>query len=517
MRSLLRYIHTLELPLFPATSVKTLCSVSNPSNIFHCFLLMKSDSNDSFSSPKPRTRQVSSRFTSPNSMGPPEPGSASPLCRRGNRSAKRSSATLADHIGNERLKEREENHHHHQKPTNRADSVFSVLTKQRSCRELKNNTNGLEENGQEVTRRSTGKSSSSPVVKKPSSHIAPGRHSMDENTLNRNFHCSKSSIDSESDNTSLDSISLPRTRSWRKTGREVSSKYMATSGQRGVSDSDPLSSDDSWMLRKFMTQKAMRRANSLIGYMSSKSQWALSPGRSGSPPLSLESKDKPLSFSSLRPQQKGVEKILSMGFDLFRTKKSSTREVVHQLRLLDNRLIQWRFANARANAVNRSMSLQAESNLICVLDGLAQLQHSVVQKKIELEREKLEMKLNFVLHSQIKLLETWGSMERQHLAAITMMKESLHSVVCKVPLLEGAKLNIQIASFAQRHASDVTDSIKSVLSAFSPLTAELLSELARVVAQEKFLLQEFNDIFHNVCVLELKERSLMCSLIQLKC
>ena len=110
----------------------------------------------------------------------------------------------------------------------------------------------------------------------------------------------------------------------------------------------------------FIVLRTVKRANSLIGYMSSKSQWALSPGRSGSPSLSLESKDKPLSFSSLRPQHKRVEKILSMGFDLFRTKKPSTSEVVQQLRLLHNRLIQWQFTNARANAVNHTMSLQAE-------------------------------------------------------------------------------------------------------------------------------------------------------------
>ncbi|KAG5020949.1 hypothetical protein JHK87_016804 [Glycine soja] len=480
---------------------------------------MKSDSNDSVSpySPKPRIRQVSSRFMSPHSTGSPEPGSASPLPRF-HRAAKRNSSTLADHIGNERLKEREENHQNqNQTPTNRTGSVFSVLTKQRSLREFRNNINGSEENDQDqyINGKSTrngfsAKFPASPVVKKPSSHIAPGRLSLDENALKKNFHCSKNSIDSESDNTSLDSVSLQRTFSSRKLGREVSSKYMmTTSGRKGeASDSDPLSSDDSWMMKKFITQKAMKRANSLIGYMSSKSQWALSPGRSGSPPLSLESKDKPLSFSSLRPQHKRVEKILSMGFDLFRTKKPSTCEVVHQLRLLHNRLIQWRFANARANDANHTMSLQAESNLIYVLDGLAKLRHSVMQKRIELEREKIEMKLNFVLHSQMKLLETWGSMERQHLTGITIMKECLQSVVCKVPLLEGAKVDMQLVSIAQRRASDLADSIKSVLSTFSPLagkTAELLSELARVVAQEKLLLQELNDIFHNMSVLEIRE------------
>lgn len=42
---------------------------------------------------------------------------------------------------------------------------------------------------------------------------------------------------------------------------------------------------------------------------------------------------------------------------------------------------------------------------------------------------------------QIKRLEAWGDIERQHLGALSMAKESLHSVVCRVPLIEGAKVS----------------------------------------------------------------------------
>ncbi|KAK7263618.1 hypothetical protein RJT34_31211 [Clitoria ternatea] len=500
---------------------------------------MKTDSNDSFSthSPKPRTRQVNSRFMSPIFTGPPEPGSASPtttpspVLRRWPSSAKKTPVTLADHIGIERLhphNHQNQNQNQQLKPTKSTGSVFASLRKQRSCREISSNNNGSEENELPIIGRSMRysfptKSSSSSSAKKPSSQpqsqsfIVPGRHSLDENALNGISDFSKNSIDSESDNTSFNS--LPRSWSSRKLGREVPSKYRAP---RKPSDSDVSTSDESWVMKKLIGQKAIKRANSLIGFMSSKSQWALSPGRSGSPPrVPLEGKEKTVSFSRLRPQNKGVgEKILSMGLDLFRSKKCSTSvvgignfEAVHELRVLENRLMQWRFVNAKALAVNDTLCHQAESNLIYAWDGLAKLKHSVMQKKIELEREKLQMKLYFVLHSQMKLLETWGSMERQYLAAITVMKESLHSVVCKVPLLEGAKVDIQLASLTQQDASDLTASIKSMLSTFIPSackTAELLSELAEVVAQEKLLLQEFHDLFETMCILECARVSSFC-------
>ena len=60
------------------------------------------------------------------------------------------STTLADHVGNERLRESEQNKHHQKKSTNK---TCSVLMKQRSCRKLRNNTNGFEENDKMKTLR----------------------------------------------------------------------------------------------------------------------------------------------------------------------------------------------------------------------------------------------------------------------------------------------------------------------------------------------------------------------------
>ncbi|RZC09741.1 QWRF motif-containing protein 3, partial [Glycine soja] len=118
----------------------------------------------------------------------------------------------------------------------------------------------------------------------------------------------------------------------------------------------------------------------------------------------------------------------------------------------------------------------------------------------------------------MKLLQVWGSIEKRHVTAITIIYECLYAVACRVHLLDGA-MDIELASIAQRHAFDLTNSMESLLSTFSPLAdkiAELLSTLAEVVIQERFLLEEFDDIFHIIRVLELEEKSLRCSLIQLE-
>nr|XP_029147035.1 QWRF motif-containing protein 3-like [Arachis hypogaea] len=454
-----------------------------------------------------------------------------------------SSPSLADHITNDRFRDRE-----HHKPTNintSSTSTFS-FTRQKSSKNHANNVFSKEKDGPSFaaslrnianfassspSTAISSPSSSSSSVKKQSSNdalcIGPARLSLDENALyKKSLSSSRRDHQDYYSNVSNSVESEPgyfnspsRTTSSRKLGREVPSKYMV------MTTTDAASFDESMLStaknKNTMLQKSssIKRVNSLInGYKSSMSQWALSPGRSGSPTMCVDKKDKlPSSFSSLRPQRnnKSVEKILSMGFDLFRTKKSSssssnTSEDLHFLRLLDNRFMQWRFANARAQVVNENLTQTVQSNLICALDGLTKLRNSVMQKKIQLEREKLRMKLNLVLRSQMKLLETWGAMERQHMAEIAAMKDCLHSVVCKLPLLEGATVDIQSAFIAERQASDLTDSINSMLNSFSlPAykTAELVSELAEVVAQEKLLLEEFYDLFHAVRVLELARRS----------
>ncbi|KAJ0075112.1 hypothetical protein Patl1_34737 [Pistacia atlantica] len=96
--------------------------------------------------------------------------------------------------------------------------------------------------------------------------------------------------------------------------------------------------------------------------------------------------------------------------------------------------------------------------------------------------------------SQIKPLESWGKMEGQH-SAVSMIKECLHYVACKIPLIEGAKVDPQSTSIAIPHALDLLASIKSILSNFLPSagkTISLLSELVDAIAQEKLLMKEWS-------------------------
>ncbi|KAK9285082.1 hypothetical protein L1049_024267 [Liquidambar formosana] len=572
---------------------------------------MKNDSeaissDQSLKPRRPKSREVSSRFLSPTltssiESGIPSPNQTlSPTRRKpgttttdtrkhrshedsgflrglwpssASQSSNKKVGTLADHLGNERLKDLLDRKDDDDNSETNSNVMF--LNRQRSCtqftrfeKEKENTKENTKENHRPIfggSMRYTGKfkfpgkssskssSSSSSSSSNPPRGLVPGRMSVDENALSRKPYRRKSdpfldnNLDSESEcsdgadslarNSSVSSSAsyMSSTVSSRRAGIEVSSKFMhnsSTSSRRWSSDSIipiPVPSENSPKSNKFTIKNAIKRANSLTGYGS-----AMSPGRrSSSPPIPLENKRKPMTSSSnLKPptspsRAKGMEKLLNMGLELFKSKKhpssclspagSGSMETIHQLRYLHNRLLQWRYANARADAVSGNITNQAETKLLCAWDSLTKLQHSVVQKKLQLQKEKLEMKLNFILHSQIKPLEAWGDMERQHLLAVSMTKDCFHSVVCRVPLIEGAKVDPQSASIAIRHASDLTASIKSMLTAFSPSAEKivsLLSELAEVVALEKSLLDECHEHFRIISTLEAQEKSLECNIIQ---
>nr|XP_027063068.1 QWRF motif-containing protein 3-like [Coffea arabica] len=476
--------------------------------------------------------------------------SSSPSSTTSTQPSKSKNGTLAECIGNERLIDLA------QRKNPEKSNNPSFLSRQRSCTEFKrfeNENKICKENHKPLfgaSMRYTGKfkfsrkSSNSPSSSKSPNvsddNIAPGRLSVDETALRRrrSDYLADMVVDSESDQsemhsgTSFDSAvtgkSFPAsymapTVSSRMYGLEIPSKYLQDSSlrsRRWSSDSGtvqkPVSGDNSPKI--FTLKNAMKRSNSLKAYGSETSKLGTSPLRSGSPAGSEENKGK--TMSNMKPptspsKVKGVGNLLTMGLELLKGKKHSPGvssplglgigESVHQLRMFHSRLVQWRYANARAEVVNSKITKQSESNLIYAWNGIAKLQHSVRQKKLRLEREKQEMKLNYVLQSQIKSLEAWGSMERQHKSAVNVTKDCLQSAVCKVPLVEGAKMEPQSLSMVLRAASDLTSSIKLTNSKFPAMadkTATACRELAEIVTQEKLLLEECLELFKFISALE---------------
>ncbi|KAI3698257.1 hypothetical protein L2E82_41647 [Cichorium intybus] len=422
------------------------------------------------------------------------------------------------------------------------------LSKQKSCKEFRhseNNSNtkssfkehqtpiysggSMRFAGKIIPGRSSISSSTSSSASSKSSDffdsnqiILPGRLSVDENALRRRSPFQMRS-DSLSDNSEIRDIGSPFT-----TGKNSPSSYTAptlSSINSGIEVPSKYMNPLFTMHnspKKSKAKTAMKRANSL----SLPSEWESSPSRLGSlSPINP-------SFSSSKPpnSSRGKKNLLHMGLDLIKGKKGGsklrssssadmgkdTMENVHQLRLLQNSWMQWRFANARSEIAHDNLAAQCENDLLYTRESMANLRQSVVQKRLQLQKEKLEMKLNMILHSQTKLLEAWGDIERRHIVNVSMMKDYLHAVVCKIPLIKGAKVDLESASIAFQHTSDLVATIKSTLSSISPMAQETiitLSELLEIVTLEKSLLEECCEHLGVISTLEIQERNLRCDII----
>ncbi|KAL8045373.1 hypothetical protein ABFX02_08G109400 [Erythranthe guttata] len=476
-----------------------------------------------------------------------------------------SNTTLADHLGrNDRLTD---NLVQQQRKTKQKTNpvALSSLGRQRSCTEFsrfgqdddkkiqkENHKPAIFGGGSmRYTATSSGnfkfpaKSSSKSSINDQNDiidHVVPGRFSVDETAIRRKSSARGFLSDSESEysdalsagggttifDTPAASYMAP-TVSSRKHGIEVPSKFMhdlsSSRSRRWSADNSNSNSNSS---------SNNSNNNNSPKIFSLKSAMKGTTNNNGSLDFSPTNTKPPTSPSKGR---KGVGNILSMGiFELLKGKKSSSSnnfnavatsplgpagsvEKVHELRLLHNSLMQWRYANARAQLVNGNVIQQAERKLVYVWDGLIKLRQSVLQKKLQLQKEKLKMKLNYILHSHMKALEMWGNMEKRHLSAVSTTKDHLHSVVCRIPLVDGAKVEQESASNVVRHASHVAASIDTMITTFSPAiekTVVVVAELATVVSQEKLLLQECFELFSNISALEIEERSLKGSIMQLR-
>ncbi|KAI3765601.1 hypothetical protein L2E82_15639 [Cichorium intybus] len=328
--------------------------------------------------------------------------------------------------------------------------------------------------------------------------IIPGRLSVDENKLRQRSYSRTKSDHSFSDDSECSDMGSPFI-------SNSPASYMAPT----------LSS------RKSAIEKVMKKANSL-------SKWGSSASRPESPPTPTStsfSRSKP----PTSPSKKGKKNFLHMGLDLIKSKKNGSDclsplgsgmgmvESVHQLRMMHGSWMRWRYANARANVANETLEDKVKKDLLHVWENMAKLQQSVLQKKLRLEKEKLEMKLNFILHAQMKMLEGWRDIERKHTSNVLMTKDCLEGVACKIPLIEGAKMDPQTSLLTLRHATDLVAAVMSTMSSLMPtayVTVSTFSELAKVMIEEKLLLEECLEHFRVISALEIEERSLRCNIIE---
>ncbi|KAM7523584.1 hypothetical protein LguiA_013486 [Lonicera macranthoides] len=248
-------------------------------------------------------------------------------------------------------------------------------------------------------------------------------------------------------------------------------------------------------------------------------------GASPSPMWTSNPPTRGVSPTLLRPSSPSRESssstsVLSFTTDIRKGSKDASQiKDVHQLRLLDTIYLQWRYVNARADKLLYKQKVAAERKLYNVWRNASELSDSITEKRIELEELRLKLKLYSVLHKQMKYLEEWTLVERDHTSVLSQAIEDIKENTLNLPVTGGARADTESVKAAVCSAIDVMQrigsSICSILSRVEGVHS-LVYELAGVAAEERALLDECEALLSTTLDMLVEEYSLRTHLVQLK-
>ncbi|XAR66122.1 hypothetical protein NMG60_11012214 [Bertholletia excelsa] len=289
--------------------------------------------------------------------------------------------------------------------------------------------------------------------------------------------------------------------------RDEENPYIPPIRSPRIPKSPQLEKRDPYLVKNFQTKSAKSTPTS-------PSPWALSPGRalpcSPAPVKSPSSRRLKVELSGGRVS--GVLKY-------FRQRKVSPvqGEEFHRLRMLHNRLLQWRFANARARASGVALKVVAEEKLFNVWLRTLILRNSVLEKSIERQRLEHEIKLYKIINPQICLLKDWARMDKQNPEALGRLTTKLSAISVRLPLVRGAQADWFSAHEAVEAAIGLMEMMEILATEFLPQVEKmcfLTTELIVMEKQQKECMEELEKWVSAVASLEVRERSLRAHLVQ---
>ncbi|GMH28052.1 hypothetical protein Nepgr_029895 [Nepenthes gracilis] len=250
-----------------------------------------------------------------------------------------------------------------------------------------------------------------------------------------------------------------------------------------------------------------------VNRSSSASAWALSPGRQHSPcPLPESPKLKAVTGGS-----GGVGGVLKYFIKQKAASLVVQDEELYQCRVMHNRLLQWRFANARAEAAMAAVKIKAEEKLLSIWLSIYQTRYAIAAKRIKVERLRRKIKLLEIVCPQIELLNYWEKLEKRNCEAVGRVTRKLSAISAKLPLVQGAKVDMVSLRDALSQAMEAMDDIEATVTKFylqADTACYLLKELVHAIGKHRECFRELDNAAALLTSLEALEKSLRAYLMQ---
>ncbi|GFP99604.1 QWRF motif-containing protein 2 [Phtheirospermum japonicum] len=385
----------------------------------------------------------------------------SPNLRKGTPERRRSNTPSRDHVENSKPSD-QNHHHHHRWPARNRLSTSTALSKSLDCSEL-----GVGDNKSKLIRGLQ----RSVIIneKRPDSVV---------NELSAPCDL----IQSDSDSVSSDSTSGAQECSANgPRGLSVSARFWQETNSRLRRLQDPGSPLSTSPGSKLIVPPKSKRYSSDSPLSSPRT--ISSPGRGamrpaspaklmGSSPLRAHSPSRIRNaVSTICNNFLEMPSVLSFAVDVRRGKVGENRIVdAHLLRLMYNRHLQWRFVNARTEAVLMVQRRSAEKNLWNAWIAISDLRDTVTKKRHRLQLLRQKLKLASILRGQIALFEDWSSLEKDHSVSLVGAIEALKATTLRLPVVGGAIANVQSLKDATGSAVDVMQAMASSICSLLPIS-----------------------------------------------
>ncbi|XP_059631139.1 QWRF motif-containing protein 2-like isoform X2 [Cornus florida] len=184
--------------------------------------------------------------------------------------------------------------------------------------------------------------------------------------------------------------------------------------------------------------------------------------------------------STLRKSLSNTPSMLCFAADIRRGKMGENRLAdLHLLKLFYNRQLQWRFVNARTDTSLLVQRVIAEKSLYNAWVTISKLRYSVKCKRLELHLLKQNLKLYSILKGQVLYLDGWDLIDRDHSCSLSGAIEALEASTLRLPVVGGAKVDIQNMKDAICSAADVMQAMASLIRFLLPKDRDYLSFLSQ--------------------------------------
>ncbi|XP_022892303.1 protein ENDOSPERM DEFECTIVE 1-like [Olea europaea var. sylvestris] len=208
-----------------------------------------------------------------------------------------------------------------------------------------------------------------------------------------------------------------------------------------------------------------------------------------------------------------------LGMDARKGRKvSNHQEDVHSLKMLYNHYLQWRLANAKAEATVNTQKRDAEIKLYSMGSKISDLRDEVKKKRSELGMLQGIKTLSMIVEAQMPYLDAWSALEEDFLTSLSGISNALLNSSLRVPVSGEVQVEVKDLQEALSSAVKVMELIVSHVLRLMPKAEEVdtsISELARVVSGERALIEECGDLLSKKYTAQVKECSLRGALIQL--